>query len=328
MYIQKRRGVPFCLFKYRKRKAFAAGAAVFALLLFALTRFVWVVDITGNEEVEAGRILEALSQAGLKPGVLSLGVDIPYIQNSIMTQIEKIAWIGINIKGTTAYIEIKERVLRPEIFPKDSPCNVVAKSDGVIEVIDAVSGERLVSIGDVVTRGQLLISGAINSKMGEGVRYVHADGEVLATTWREVTVEIPEYEEVRTRTGRSKAKHMIKLFNFYVNFFLNDRISYDNYDRISYVKKLAIGKNMVLPFSFHYDKYYEVDIAKNKRDINEAVSLAENEAFEQVKGLRIKKSHKEILEDGRLKVTYECLESIAEKKAILREDTKDNGEDS
>jgi similar to stage IV sporulation protein len=220
------------------------------------------------------------------------------------------------------------RILKPEILPKDSPCNIIAKSDGVIEVIDAVNGERLVSIGDVVTKGQLLISGAIDSKMDAGVRYVHADGEVLATTWHEITVEIPKYEEIRTRTGKSKSKHMLKVFNFYVNFFLNDRISYDNYDRISYVKKLSIGKNIVLPFSFHYDNYFEVSITQNERDINEAIALAENEAFEHVKGIQIKTSHKEIIQENKLKVTYECLEIIAEKKAILKEDTKDNGENS
>jgi similar to stage IV sporulation protein len=324
--LKKRRGLPFYVFRHRKRKAFALGAVVFVLLLFVMTRFIWVVDISGNVEVETSRIEKVLQEAGLKAGVPSMGVDVWHIQNTVMTRLDKISWIGINIKGTTAYVEVRERISKPEIFPKDLPCDIVASRSGVIESIDAVSGQRLVSIGDVVSGGQLLISGAIDSKAGEGVRYVHAEGEVMATTWHEITVEIPYREEIRTRTGKSKSKHMLKFFNFYVNFFINDRISYENYDRISYVKRLSIGKNLVLPFSFHYDNYYEVEVTWRQRDINEALELAGQEAFEHVKGMQIKNSKRELIGE-KLKVTYECLENIALKKAVIREDAKDNGKD-
>ncbi|MCK9479965.1 MAG: sporulation protein YqfD [Firmicutes bacterium] len=327
VYIKKRSGMPFHLHKHRKRKLFAAGMLFFVAALFVLTRFIWVIDVAGNNDIAAEQITNVLFEAGLRPGTPNSKVDILYLQNFAMTKLEKIAWIGINIKGTTAFVEIKERILKPEIFQKDTPCNIVAKNDGVIELIDAVNGNRLVNAGDVVSKGQLLISGVIDSQIGEGVRYLHADGEVLATTWREISVDIPQFEEIRTRTGRSKSKHGLKIFNFYVNFFLNDRISYANYDRISYVKNFSIGKSFALPVSFHYDNYYEIDVTQREYDKTEAIALAEGEAFEHVKGLQIKNSYK-LVEGNKLKMTYECLENIVEKKAILREDAKDGGEGS
>ncbi len=268
--IKKRSGIPFYVFKHRKRKLLAFGAVFFLCLIIILTRFIWAIDVSGNEEIETGHIIAVLAEAGLKPGLPSGKLDVYDVQSHVMTKLDKVAWIGINLKGTTVFVEIKERTLKPDIFQKDLPCNIVAKADGVIEVIDAVNGNRLVNIGDVVAKGQLLISGIIDSKTGEGVRYVHADGVVEATTWHEISVEIPRFEEIRTRSGRSKAKHMIKIFNFYVNFFLNDRISYANYDRISYVKNFTIGKTFVLPFSFHYDNYYEVLLSQREYDENEA----------------------------------------------------------
>ncbi|NLB82191.1 MAG: sporulation protein YqfD [Clostridiaceae bacterium] len=325
IYINQRHGIPFFLYKHRKRKIFAAGAVFFIISLFIITRFIWVIDITGNNEVETVQIIEVLSEAGLKTGVLSSKVVISDIQNYTMTKLGKIAWIGINLKGTTAFVEIKERLSTPDLFQKDLPCNIVAKTDGVIESIDAVNGNRLVSIGDVVGKGQLLISGVIDSKAGDGVRYLHADGEVLATTWHEITVEVPKYEQIRTRTGKSKSKHMVKFFNFYVNFFLNDRISYSNYDRISYVKKFAIGNNIVFPLSFHYDNYYEVEITQQPYELTEALTLAENEAYKQVAGLTIKSKRKKA-DNNKLTVIYECLENIAEKATILKEERTEEHE--
>ena len=325
--IKTRKGLPFFVYRHRNRKAFVVGALLFGALLLVMTRFIWVIEISGNEKVETAHILSTLEESGLKAGVLSSNINIAYIQSDVMIKHDDISWIGINLKGTTARIEIKEREPKPEIFPKDEPCSIVAVRDGVIESIDALNGHRLVTAGDVVTEGQLLISGALDSKIGDGVRYVHADGEVVARTWHEINVEIPRFEEIRTRTGKSKSKHMLKLFNFYVKFFLNDRISYENYDRISYVKNISFGKDIILPFSFHYDNYYEVDIAQQELERKIAVEMAAEKAYEQVRGLNVVSDERDIGQTT-MKVTYECLENIALKKAVLREDAKDDGENT
>ncbi|OQB14734.1 MAG: putative stage IV sporulation protein YqfD [Firmicutes bacterium ADurb.Bin193] len=325
--IKKKRGIPFYIYKHRRRKAFAVGAGLFVLLLFVMTRFIWVIDVTGNDILSTETVLENLERAGLKTGMLSGKIDTEYIRDKMMISLEELSWIGINIKGTTAHIEIKEREQKPDLFPKDEPCSIYALTDGVIQSIDAQNGQRLVAAGDVVKKGQLLISGALDSKTGEGVRYVHADGEVMARTWREITVPIPGYAEEKVRTGRSKSKHMVKIFSFYIKFFTNDRISYTNYDRISYVKKLSIGKDMVLPFSFHYDNYYEVEIIRRETDRNEALDIARSEAKNRVKDILVVSSVEEESQDT-LKITYECLENIAQKKAILKGETNDNGENT
>ena len=46
--IQEKLGLPFFLYRNRKRKLFAVGAASFFLLLFVLSRFIWNISFSGN----------------------------------------------------------------------------------------------------------------------------------------------------------------------------------------------------------------------------------------------------------------------------------------
>ena len=323
--IKSRMGLPFFIHRHRKRKAFAAGALIFAAALLVLSRFIWVVDVIGNDVVESARIVAALNGAGLKTGILKSGVDEYALQNILMTEIDEIAWISVQIKGTTAHVEVKERDPKPEIFPKDEPCDIVALRDAVIESIDALNGDRLVTAGEIVRRGQLLVSGVLESE-NAGIRFVHSDAEITARTWYEFAEEIPRFEEVRTPTGRSKSKNILKILNFNIKFFINDGISYENYDRISMVKKFSIGKSFVLPISLHLDKYAEVQVEQREIDRAVALKTAEGNAFANVKGKLIVKTDA-VERDGALLVTYECLEDIGVKRTVAREENTSYGED-
>lgn len=321
--IFSRKGAPFFVYKHRKRKAFAVGIIISAILIYSMTLFIWTVDIQGNEKMTVDQITSALQNAGLKTGMWKNNIDTQYIQNVIMTAEPDIAWIGININGTKAEVEVKERAPKPYIVPKNEPCSIVATMGGVIETINTKDGHQLVKKGDVVREGQLLVSGALDSKI-EGIRYVHSEAEVLARTWHEKTVDLPQFEEVKTRTGRSKGKHLIKIFDFSIKFFINDRIYYTNYDRISYVKKLSLGKDNILPISFHYDKYYEQNLTQNELTNEQAIEKIKTEMDNEFKDIQIV-SKKDLIHDNKLTITYECIQNIAKQQEVLKEETNDNG---
>jgi len=321
--IYSRKGIPFFVHKYRRRKAFAFGIIFSAILIYSMTLFIWTVEIQGIEKMTAEQITNSLKNAGLKTGMWKNGIDTQYIQNIVMTAEPDIAWIGINIKGTSAMIEIKERTPKPYILPKNQPCSIVATMGGVIESINTKDGHQLVKKGDVVREGQLLVSGALDSKI-EGIRYVHSDAEVIAKTWHEKTVDLPQLEEVKTRTGRSKSKHSVKIFDFYIKFFINDRIYYTNYDRISYVKKLSLGKDNILPISFHYDNYFEQNVTQNELTNEQAIEKLKGEMDSELKDIQIV-NKQEVVHENKLTITYECIQSIGKQQEVLREETNDNG---
>ena len=60
--IKDKRGLPFLLHRYKKRKIFAITATVIAILIFGLTRFVWNIDIKCDGEINKEEIINLLEK--------------------------------------------------------------------------------------------------------------------------------------------------------------------------------------------------------------------------------------------------------------------------
>ncbi|MBO7209320.1 MAG: sporulation protein YqfD [Clostridia bacterium] len=311
VHITRKAGLPFFLYRYKKRKVLLASAFISFVLLLVLTRFVWVINITGNEIISTDQMMEGLSKAGVKTGVFAKSIDKSYVRNILMTDIPELSWVGINVKGTTVEIDVKERTKLPPAFPKDSPCSIVAKNSGVIVRSDITEGDELIKPGDVVSKGQILVSGVLEGELS-GIRYVHSDGVIIARTWHQKTVQLPMYKEIRTPTGREKSKNKLKIHNFDINFYIKDSISYENYDKITEEKKFSLGDNFVLPVSIQYNKYVEQTVTTVEMSKEEVLSKTIAQMDEELKGIEVV-SKKHVFENGKLTVTYECLENIIEK---------------
>ena len=61
-------GLPASLRRFRGRQALAAGMLLFAAGLYALSSFIWVVNVEGNERLSTEEILDACRDMGLHPG--------------------------------------------------------------------------------------------------------------------------------------------------------------------------------------------------------------------------------------------------------------------
>ena len=84
--------------------------------------------------------------------------------NQILPQFPDLAWLTVNVRGCRAYIELRERVAKPPIVSEAVPSNVIAKKDALVTEVRALDGEAKVMKGMSVFEGQLLISGAVETK--------------------------------------------------------------------------------------------------------------------------------------------------------------------
>lgn len=150
--IEQKRGLPFLLHKYKKRKFFLISLILIVLFIFAISNFVWNVEITGNNTIPTEEIMQNLNENGLKIGVLKQKVDTKQIINTIRLQRDDIAWMGIHLKGTNAIIEIVEADKKPEIIDENEYCNIVSDKDGIITKINVQNGTALVKEGDIVKK--------------------------------------------------------------------------------------------------------------------------------------------------------------------------------
>jgi len=325
--ILKKHGLPFLINRYRGRKTFLLGAALFVVLFYIMTSFVWTIEITGNEKIETQLIIEKLASMGVKPGVLKYRINSEKVADRIIMDVNGLSYVSVVVRGTKVKVEVAEGVDVPPMVPLSEPCDIVAGKDGVIKSIVVKAGQAAGKEGDTVKKGQILVSGNVPIKnMENNPRMVHAIGNILARTWYESTqpVELRVVEKIRT--GRKKDNISLFLFSKKINLF-NKKVSYSNYERVETEKFLSIGENLVLPFGAVIETYYENQIIEADVSLEEAKENAANAAYRKAledipEGAQIVDRRIEFIENQNgdiiADVIIECLEDIGVKKEIER----------
>lgn len=326
VHIDRKKGLPFLIYRYKNRKAFVIGSAVFIITFFVISSFIWDVSVTGNEKVSSDVILEKLYQNGIKPGALKYSINPDTVIDKMMLGINDLSRISVSVRGTRVFVDVSERVKPPDLIDKKVPCNLVAAKDGVIYSIVAKEGLETVKVGDTVTKGQLLITGTIeNVKNPEAPPLVvHSMGSVKARTWYEASSVVEQTLVKTRRTGLEKDWYSLVLFTKKFKLF-HRKIPYNNAEHVEVKKQLSIGKNLVLPVEWITDKYYEYELEQESLDIGRAKQLAADKAFRIVQDQipmgadMVKKSINYFQrDDGKITatVTVECIEDIGVTQTI------------
>ena len=179
--ITERHGLPFLLARYRNRSGLAIGAVVFIILSLVLQNFVWTVEINGVETLSETQLLNSIEDAGFSVGKFKGSLDLHKIERKVLLEYSEIGWMSINLIGTHAQIEIKEKALVPKLEYSSDYCNIKSKADGIILSTNVRRGTKEVQSGSAVSKGQLLVSGFYENALGE-IRFVDADAEIIAQT--------------------------------------------------------------------------------------------------------------------------------------------------
>ncbi len=321
----KKVGLPFVINKYRRRKAFLAGAALFVALIMVLSSFIWSVEITGNKKLRSAELEDALASNGVKTGMLKYRVDTDSAVSGMMLDMEKLAWISITVKGTKVKVDVRERKEVPVVIPRHIPSNVVALKDGIIKQVIATEGIEEVGVGDTVQRGQVLISGSIPMK-GEntGFKLVHAMGTVLARTWYEEEAPVITSQIERLKTGKIINDNALLLFSWKLDI-LHRKNKFKTYSVSEIRKKLSIGEDMVFPIEWVTVRYVEEKLVDAVISEQTAKNVAAQSAYKRAiakvpEDVEIVKKNVTFLSDEKgaiiARVTIECIEDIGTSKQI------------
>ncbi|AOT68521.1 sporulation protein YqfD [Geosporobacter ferrireducens] len=254
--IYEKIGYPFFMHKMKTRRMMLLGAVLSLFLIFAASSFVWDIQIFGIETISRREVETYLERMGLRIGAYKYQLDIQTIENEMMIQIDQLAWIGIEMKGTKAIVQIVEKVSPPPLIPINTPCNIIANKNGVIEKVVAKNGEAKAEKGDIVKTGDVLISGII-AKEGQEIRYVHALGEVYAKTYYEENEEMDTVVNRKIRTGNVFKRKIFRVQNNEL-ILSNKSVPYTNYILEIKKKSLPSWRNIELPVEIIFEEYYEV----------------------------------------------------------------------
>ena len=320
--IKHKKGLPFLLNKYRKRKVFAIALIIVVIALISLAQFIWNIEVVGNDKISVDEILNIAKEEGLDIGKLKGKVDLKNVVEHIRLERADISWVGIKASGTNVKIEIVESDLAPEVIDPEEYCNIVASKDAMIDKVHAQNGTIQVKEGDVVKKGTTLVAGWLEGKY-TGTRYVHATGSVIGKVWYSEKAKVYYKQKIRKQTGNSEKKYSININNFAINFY--KRLSkFEIYDTIGAEKKLKISSNFYLPFKMIENTNYEIieeemeltkDEAK-KQAVNEAKQRLDSEIGDNEGIVNEYINTNESEEYIEVEVVYEVLENIGTEEKI------------
>ena len=322
MKIEGKKGLPFTIRKYRKRKFFIGLLILIILIIIALSNFVWNIEIEGNEDIPKEELLAIAEEEGLSIGKFKHSIDTNQIINKIRLERDDIAWVGIEISGTNAKIRVVKADAKPEIIDEDEYCNIVASKEGIITKVTAQNGTPLVKEGDVVTNGTALVAGWMEGKY-TGKQYVHAQGEVMARVWYTSTQKVELEEIQKIETGNEESTYSVKINNFQIN--LPKSIpNFEKYDTIETDKKLKLFSDFYLPIEliqYTHKEYEEKVIIHSQEEAKQiGVERAAEDLKEEIEGKEILDTQINVrteLDYIEVEVTYEVEENIGIEEKIV-----------
>lgn len=320
--ILKKKGIPFFLNRYKKRKIFALFLIIVLCTIYVSSKYVWNVEIVVEDNLTVDNILEDLESAGISKGTLKSDINTEQIINELRLKRDDIAWMGIDIEGTNVIVNIVKADNSPEIVSNSDSCNIIASKSGIITKITAQNGTAIVNVGDTVQKGDILIAGYMEGKYTD-TRYVHSLGEVEAKVCYEKTKEVKFKEEVYTKTGEEENKYEIN-FNHY-KIKLYKKLSDFEFCQTSLEdKNLKIFQDFYLPITItkitnqemkKETKTYTLEEATNigiedlSRQIEDEIPNKENIMGKNVKTV-------EGANSVVVTVIYEVIENIGENQKI------------
>ena len=321
--IKSKRGLPFLLNKYKKRKLFALFLILVLGIIFFSSRFVWNIEIIEENGLVIENIMEDIQEAGLRIGTLKNNIDTKEVINKIRLERDDIAWIGIELKGTNAIVRLVKADEKPDIIDEDEYCNIVSNKNGVITKINAQDGTANVKVGDTVSVGDVLINGWMEGKY-TGIRYVHAKGEIEARVWYTMNKTIQYTTTEKQYTGNVETNYGIKINNFKINF-PKGVSKFKFYDTIETENKIKLFSNFYLPISVVKTTYQQYEEIETTDSVEEAKNLGiqeiEKELESQIENKEnIVNKHVNTYEHENsidIYVTYEVLETIGTNEKIV-----------
>ena len=327
--ITEKQGLPFYRNLFRRRMGFFTGALIFILALYIMSSFVWFVEVYGNQKVEPSKILLTAAKHGVHQGAAKWNFSHIEVEEAMLRDIKEISYVKLDIRGVKARIQVVEKIL-----PKtdiSGPCHIVATRDGVIEEVLALDGQASVKPGDVVKKGDILISGVVlptkspyivssaEEQEEEPQPYmVRARGQVKARVWYEGYGECRLHEEKLVMSGRKLSKIYIET-PWKTLFVKGPREkTYDFYEQ-------EVNKRIVKSPAGEFG-FFRVEMKekiKETRDFTEkeAVKIARERAMKTLskkmgKNLKITESRVDILSRPsdpilRARISVETIEDIA-----------------
>ena len=240
------------ILQFKRRISLVIGIGLFFGIIYLLSNYIWAIEIETESNLSPFEVRKELKEIGIKPGINKKQINVYNIEKKMEDIDDSIMWIRTRIEGSALKVVVKEKVNPPETENK-RPEGVYAKMDGEIKRIYTVAGNPAVMPGDIVRKGDTLIS---SSEGREGFeREVKPYGTVIANTFYNKEMEVQISGSILRPTGNKSSDIFLNIGN--KKIYLKKHIKqFNSYDKIE-------ERNGIININNYYEKKSE-EINLNK----------------------------------------------------------------
>ncbi len=249
-----------------KHPGFIVGVILSVLMYGWLTGMVWEVRIVTETDIDDDRTRQILKECGLHEGSRLSRIDVDEIAADYLLKDERSAFVAVHINGVVAEVEIISHDIKEEPVKPVEPCNIVASCDALITDITVYSGKPLVTVGQTVRAGDVLVSGVVTD--AGGTRLVAASADIRGQVSETFKVSVPKTISQTVVADRSLRGVNICLFGKVFSY--GQREMY-----VEETERLYLFNRIRTPLEFTW--FYEVETVIETRELSneEQISRAE-----------------------------------------------------
>ena len=309
--IVKRRGIYYALTNLCRRKLLVFGMGILLFSAFFLPTRILFVRVEGNTRIPEKQILSAAEENGIHFGASRRLVRSEKVKNAVLDAIPQLQWAGVNTKGCTAVISVRERESSRGVSQSPQVSSIVADRDGYILSCVVTQGSARVQPGQAVRKGQTLISGL--TECGISIQATQAKGEIMAQTIRKLTALAPVKCLQRTGNGDTEYAVSLLLGKKRIFFWKGSGIPDARCGRMYKQYDFTLPGGFRLPVSVCVDTYRFNALEEGEAEYPALETFAHRYLLAQMVAGQILGGDQSILRSGdvlRLRGSYVCTEAI------------------
>ena len=302
----------------RKRPVLVICMIWILILSVFLPSRILFIRVEGNCISSTKKILEIARGEGVYFGASRKAVRSERVKNALLEKLDTLDWVGVNTNGMVTVISVKETNQSDRVEVQWPIQSLIASADGVITHITSTQGTVLCVKDQVVTKGQVLISGY--EDMGLVVRAGQAKGEIYANTNRKIVAVSPLPSQNRGKICGTKIRYNLIIGKKQIKLFKDSGISDTGCGKLYTKKTILLPGGFSLPITFIREEIitYEETVPTCVEDISPKLSqIAEMYLLDEMiagKVLHRTRSYMAAEEGLVFEGNYICSEMIARTK--------------
>ena len=249
----ERTGLYWSVTQLCKRPVLIFGILVLLFSIFYLPTRVLFISVHGNNSLSDLAILGVAQECGVYFGATRKNIRSEKVKNTLLQNLPKLQWACINTKGCVAEIFVQERTTNKSDFEAAS-ADIIAANDGIITDMVVYKGTPLCKVGQVVKKGQVLVSGY--SDLGLLIKEETANAEIMAETTRSVVAVTPLKYLKKDRCAGITNRYGLLVGKKLIKFNKGSGISPPGCGRINEIYSLTLPGGFQLPFSVVIEQTY------------------------------------------------------------------------